>query len=87
MKPGQIVFSKQGRDKGRAMIIIAVNSDYVYLVDGTLRMIAKPKKKKAKHVQVTNTIVELVPPCGREIQDADIRKHLMREADLCQRMT
>ena len=76
MSPGQIVFSKRGRDKGRAMIIIAVDGEYAYLVDGVLRPLEKPKKKKAKHIQTTNHIVDLVPPSGRALQDADIRKHL-----------
>ena len=76
MSPGQIVFSKRGRDKGRAMIVIATDGDYAYLADGVLRPLKKPKKKKAKHIQPTNNIVDLVPPCGRALQDADIRKFL-----------
>jgi len=80
MSPGQIVFSKQGRDKGRAMIVIRVEGEYAYLVDGTLRPLEKPKKKKAKHIQLTNTIVDLTPTCGRALQDADIRKFL---AEFC----
>ena len=76
MSPGQIVFSKQGRDKGRAMIVIYVNGDYAYLVDGMVRLLEKPKKKKAKHIQLTKFFVDLVPACGRALQDADIRKHL-----------
>ena len=76
MSPGQIVFSKRGRDKGRAMIVIAADGEYAYLVDGVLRPLEKPKKKKAKHIQPTNNIVDLAPPCGRALQDADIRKYL-----------
>ena len=76
MTPGQIVFSKRGRDKGNAMIIIAACGEYAYLVDGRLRPLNKPKKKKAKHIQFTNSIVSLTPPCGRALQDADIRKYL-----------
>ena len=76
MTPGQIVFSKRGRDKGRAMIVIAADGEYAYLVDGKHRSLEKPKKKKAKHIQITHNIVDLVPPCGRALQDADIRKYL-----------
>ena len=76
MKPGQIVFSKRGRDKGHAMIVIAVDGEYAYLVDGNLRPLERPKKKKAKHIQPTNNIIDLVLPCGRALQDADIRKYL-----------
>jgi len=94
MSPGQIVFSIKGRDKGTAMIIIAVDGEYVYLVDGKLRPLVKPKKKKAKHIQITNSIADLVPPCGRALQDADIRKYLAGFDSMvkggrphCQRMT
>jgi len=76
VKTGQIVFSKHGRDKGRAMIVVAGDGEYAYLVDGVLRLLSKPKKKKAKHIQITNTVVELTPVCGRALQDADIRKYL-----------
>jgi len=76
MSPGQIVFSKQGRDKGCAMVVVSVEGEYAYLVDGRLRRLAKPKKKKLKHIQITKDIVILVPPCGRALQDADIRKYL-----------
>ncbi|MCL2215977.1 MAG: KOW domain-containing RNA-binding protein [Defluviitaleaceae bacterium] len=76
MQPGQIVFSKAGRDKGLAMVILEVKGEYLYLADGTTRSLQKPKKKKAKHVQPTNHILELLPACGRDLQDADIRKGL-----------
>jgi len=74
MKRGMIVFSKNGRDKGLAMVVLDVQDEYLYLADGKTRTLQKPKKKKAKHVQPTNHIVDLVPSCGRDLQDADIRK-------------
>ena len=94
MTPGQIVISKRGRDKDMAMIIIAIDGEYAFLVDGVLRPLDKPKKKKAKHIQLTKNIVNLVPSCGRTLQDADIRKHLAGFDSMvkggrphCQRMT
>lgn len=46
--PGQLVFSKAGRDKGKKFIITAVDKDsgYVYIVDGKLRRVENPKKKR-----------------------------------------
>jgi len=38
--------------------------------------LATPKKKKAKHVQPTNHIVDLNIKDGRGLQDADIRKFI-----------
>jgi len=76
MKRGTIVFSKAGHDKGEAMVVLESDGEYLTLADGKLRTLEKPKKKKAKHIQPTNTQVEMQPECGRALQDADIRKQL-----------
>ena len=76
---GQVVFSKSGRDKGKIFVILSVEAEYLYLVDGKLRTLDRPKKKKIKHVQPTNHIADLTTN-GRALQDADIRKQLMLNA-------
>lgn len=53
---GQIVYSKCGRDKRKPFVIINSDDDFVYLVDGNLRKLQKPKKKKKKHIQISNEI-------------------------------
>lgn len=55
---GQIVFSKYGRDKGKPFIILALEDEFIYLADGKLRLVDKPKLKKIKHVQLTNINIE-----------------------------
>ena len=75
MTVGQVVFAKCGRDKGKAFIILNICKDYLYLVDGKLRTLQTPKKKKAKHVQPTGHVADLTTN-GRALQDADIRKQL-----------
>ncbi len=77
MNVGQVVFSKCGRDKGFPFIIISIENDYIYLIDGTMRLICKPKKKKMKHVQPTNIIIDLDVVGKRGLQDADIQKMLL----------
>jgi len=77
MRVGQVVFSKNGRDKGKPFIVLSTHDEYLYLADGKLRTISKPKKKKFKHVQPTNYICDLQIHCGRALQDADIRKQLV----------
>lgn len=49
---GMLARSKAGHDKGHVYVIYNIEEAYVYLVDGTIRTIAKPKKKKKKHVQL-----------------------------------
>jgi ribosomal protein L14E/L6E/L27E len=76
IRPGQIVFSKRGRDKGLPFIVLSVAGEYAYLADGKLRRIKKPKKKKMKHIQLTNYREDLTAYNQRGLQDADIRKLL-----------
>ena len=76
MSVGQVVIPKQGRDKGRAMVVLSVEAEYLYLADGQIRTLAKPKKKKAKHIQPTNHVMDLQRAGSRGLQDADIRKML-----------
>ncbi|MCL2238815.1 MAG: RNA-binding protein [Defluviitaleaceae bacterium] len=79
------MMSKKGRDKGLAMIVLAVepgktaNATMLTLADGRTRTLSKPKKKKAMHVQPTNKIVDLADVGSRGLQDADIRKMLGEE--------
>lgn len=53
---GQLVYSKCGRDARRLFIVIDFDEEYVFVVDGKLRLLSKPKKKKKKHVQIVNKI-------------------------------
>ena len=48
---GMFAFSRAGHDKGRLYFVISEEDEYVYLVDGDLRPVEKPKKKRKKHIQ------------------------------------
>ena len=52
LEKGMLAKSKAGHDKGHLYVIYDVDETYVYLVDGEIRTIDKPKKKKRKHVQI-----------------------------------
>jgi ribosomal protein L14E/L6E/L27E len=52
---------------------------YVFLADGKLRKLEHPKRKKIKHVQITNFVVEDIKKKledGSYLLDADISKAL-----------
>ena len=51
---GNIVISTMGRDKGLYFIVVGIEENYVYLVDGSVRKVDKPKKKKIKHIELTS---------------------------------
>ena len=79
----KVVHSKSGRDKGKYFIIIGIiDAEYVYISDGDLRKIEKPKKKKLKHLGFTNLMAdeirEAILSDGR-ISNSKIRKFLQVE--------
>lgn len=50
--PLDVIRSMAGRDKNRLMVIISVkDEEYVYVADGKLRTLARPKLKKKKHIR------------------------------------
>lgn len=56
---GQVVKSRAGRDKGRIFLVLEIIDDEnLLVVDGDLRKLDKPKKKKIKHLIVYNTVAD-----------------------------
>jgi ribosomal protein L14E/L6E/L27E len=56
---GKVVNSKAGRDMHRNFIVVGIiNDEYVYISDGELRKMEKPKKKKVKHLNFKGTVAE-----------------------------
>ena len=54
---GQLVRSKAGRDKTRTLAVLEVEGEMLLLADGNLRKVGDPKRKKAKHVASTTTVL------------------------------
>ena len=78
---GQIVYSKAGRDEGKIFLITGfIDTNYVYISDGDLRRVENPKKKKIKHLVITENIIDTIAQkisTGSKITNADIRKALV----------
>jgi large subunit ribosomal protein L14e len=56
---GQVVISNAGRDSDKFFIVVdIIDKNYVLLVDGSLRKLDNPKKKKVKHIKKTNKIFD-----------------------------
>ena len=47
---GDIVISIMGHDRGEYYLVLDCDNDFVYLADGRLKTVNKPKKKNKKHV-------------------------------------
>lgn len=75
MERGSLVYSIAGRDKGNLFLALKCEKDYVLLADGDLRKVENPKRKKLKHVNKTNTVLELD---FENISNSDIRKLLKK---------
>lgn len=77
---GSVVFSKAGRDAGKFFLVTEIIDDsYVSLVDGKLRMLAKPKKKKIKHLKATGDVNEKLREkllSDKVIYDAEINSFI-----------
>ena len=74
LSEGEIVLSRAGLDRGRAFVILKLLDEaYVLLVDGRLRTLERPKKKKRRHLlKASETRMEL----KEHLLDADFRKFL-----------
>ena len=81
---GRVVYSKCGHDKGKAFIVTEIEEDFLYLTDGKSRKMDKPKKKKTKHVQITNYYDDELKTKienGEYLLDADFVKALKKYSD------
>jgi len=63
LKPGQLVRSLAGRDKGKHYLVLReLDQKNVLLVDGRSRTVSRPKKKNKAHLQHYERRVELGEP-------------------------
>ena len=75
----QIVFSLAGRDKGRLFLVMETEPNFVYLVDGKLRKMETPKKKRRKHVEYAGLPGERILTklsAGDKVLNSEIRRAL-----------
>lgn len=56
------VVSLAGRDRGSICLVLQEEGEYLYLADGRVRPVERPKKKKRKHAQL------LADACGEPIR-------------------
>lgn len=73
IQPGQVVLSRAGRDSGRLFVVIRREGEFVWLADGDLRPLERPKKKKLRHLGVTTLTLQ-----GPVESDRQLRRLLAR---------
>jgi ribosomal protein L14E/L6E/L27E len=84
---GTVVLSRCGHDKGRIAVVFSEKESFLYLCDGRLRSIGKPKKKRRSHVRPLGQIQNAEEWCTSlkalptEVQNSEIRKAIRRFLD------
>ena len=88
---GRVALSRAGRDAGRAFLVVEhIDRDHVGLVDGMLRYLERPKKKKLKHLNMTDAVAENIRAKlleGKKVFDAEIRKYLLTSGFDCEKIS
>ena len=59
-KKGMLAISKAGHDKDSWYVVLKIEGNYAYLVNGKTKTLDAPKKKKLMHLQPVNVIPELL---------------------------
>ena len=68
---GCVVKAKAGRDKNGYFVVLDLDGEYAMISDGKRRPLEKPKRKKYKHLSLTNTVLESCSmSTNREIKKA-----------------
>lgn len=49
---GMLAASKAGHDKDSLYVIIREDGEYIYVADGRVRTVERPKRKNKKHIQL-----------------------------------
>jgi len=70
---GSVVRAAAGRDSGGFFVVTGTDNDYCYIANGKSRKLAKPKRKNAKHLCPTDSMISI-----NDITDKKLRT-LLRE--------
>lgn len=71
---GMLAKSLAGHDKNNIYFIQSISGEYVYLVDGRIRLTSNPKKKKTKHIQVIHELISIEETENDTTRNESIKK-------------
>ena len=75
---GSLVISKSGHDKNHVYVVMEVEGGFVYVVDGKIKTVDKPKKKNMKHIQMVNIksdeIINKID--NKELRNEDVKRFI-----------
>lgn len=81
---GDVVVATAGKEKNQIFVVLKIEGNFCWIVDGKRLKLTKPKKKSLKHVQKAskNEFDAQKLISGQENVNAEIRKFLKKES-LC----
>lgn len=82
---GDIVMSIMGHDRGEIYLVLESNENFVYLADGRLKTLDKPKKKNIKHINRLGKCDEFIDikMRGDSFDDVKVKYLLKRWRNRC----
>lgn len=76
MRPGDVVYSKSGRDSGRYFAVVATEGEkFVRIADGNVRRIRNAKLKNVRHLKATGDRLERIAEkleTGAQVFDSEL---------------
>ncbi|MBR4982459.1 MAG: hypothetical protein IKY94_07860 [Lachnospiraceae bacterium] len=79
---GFLASSKVGHDKDKVYVIMKEDAEYVWLADGEIKTVEKPKKKKKKHIQLikyfNNEEIRSLLSEGKVVSDLEVMMALKK---------
>lgn len=72
---GSVALSRCGRDSGRYYLVVALEGEFAYIADGRTRKLARPKKKKLKHLRFKGETAESIGSKlaeGKLVHDSEV---------------
>ena len=77
IKASRLAVSAAGHDKGTVYVVLQEEDDRVLVADGRLKVLAKPKAKNPKHLQmIIHLDGQLLKQMEQIKDDADLRRIL-----------
>ncbi len=73
---GCFVEAQAGHDAGKCYVIFQMDEEYVYLVDGKIKTLKNPKKKKIKHIKILQQFDQSLMEKMKEqtVRDEEIKR-------------
>lgn len=89
MEKGNLVVATKGKEKNQIFVIMNVEDNFAYIVDGKRLKLTNPKKKSMKHLEIAskNKFSTELFEIKNDNVNAAVRKFIKEEKEkVCQKM-